>query len=394
MNTQRHRVFVNGEDGYACYRIPSLVHLGGGHLLALAEGRRDNCRDHDGVIRVVAKTSRDRGRTWGPLVEVARNVLPDGSEYVAQNPSPVLDLLDPDHPGGKVLVLFNKAEEGERATAAGGAVRRVCVVESHDGGETWVNERDITTDVHRPLRPAYTRVHADAATRYAHPDDWRAQFPPVGHGIQLRGGITNRPETRGRLFFAAYTTIGERSIFEGQTYAIWSDDHGATWRHGDPSPVIGPNEAMAVELEDSSVLVNFRNYATPDHSSAPVRGQMVHTFDADGTIRMATSHRGVAELTMPRGGLQGSIHRLSWPDDPGGDGVSRILFAGADHPTERRGMTVWLSEDEGRTWPVRHLIDPGPSAYGDLAVLDDGRVALLYEPGNDGGIDLVTFTMP
>src|SRR5699024_1660992 len=113
------------------------------------------------------------------------------------------------HPDGKLILIFNKAEQGERDTAEGGAVRRICVVESTDHGRTWINERDITTDVHRPNRPGYTAVYDDAATRYAHPDDWRAQFPPVGHAIQLRGGVDERPKTRGRLFFSAYTSIGD-----------------------------------------------------------------------------------------------------------------------------------------------------------------------------------------
>jgi sialidase-1 len=387
----RRQVFVNGDEGYACYRIPGIVRLGNGQELAVAEGRRDNCLDHGGVIRVVGKIGSADGASWGPLFEIARNVLPDGEEQVAQNPAPVLDLMDPAFPEGKVIVMFNKAESGERDTAAGGPVRRTFVIESHDHGQTWVNERDITTDVHRPLRPGYTRVHADAAERYANPDDWRATFPPVGHAIQLRGGIANRPETRGRLFFAAYTTVGERGILEGQAYAIWSDDHGATWRHSDPSPVIGPNEAMAVELEDGSALVNFRNYATPNHSAAPVRGQMMFTFDETGAIVVPATHTEPPELTQNRTGLQGSIHRLGWSDDAFAGAASRILFSGANHPTGRRNMTVWLSEDEGQTWPVKRLIDPGPSAYGDLTVLDNGRIGLLYERGNAGGIDLVTF---
>jgi sialidase-1 len=319
-------------------------------------------------------------------------VLPDGGEHVAQNPSPVVDLMDPAHPDGKVVLMFNKAEAGERDTAGGGAVRRICVVESTDHGRTWTNERDITTDVHRPNRPGYTAVYPDAAARYAHPDDWRATFPPVGHAIQLRGGLANRPETRERLFFATYTTIGDHGILEGQGYAIWSDDHGATWHHSDASPVIGVNEMMAVELEGGSVLVNFRNYTNDAFTADPVRGQMVHTFDPDGNIQLATTHTEPPELTMPHPGLQGSIGRLGWSDDPAGDGVSRLLFSGADHPGKRIGMTVWLSEDEGQTWPVKRLIDAGPSAYGDLAVLPDGRIALLYELGGENGIDLAVFS--
>lgn len=390
---QTFPIFVNGTDGIACFRIPSLVMMGNGDLLAVAEGRVDNCLDHGGPIRLVGRISRDQGTTWGPVFEIARNLLPDGTEQVAQNPCPVVDLMDPDHPDGKVVLVFNKAEHGERAITERASVRRFFVIESVDHGCTWVNERDITTDVHRPNLPGYTAIHRDAAERYNHPDAWRANFPPVGHAIQLRGGIQERPETRGRLFFAAYTTVGDRGILEGQAYAFWSDDHGATWQHSDVSPIFGVNEMMAVELEDGSVLVNFRNYTTPDATADPVRGQMVHRFDAEGRIIMATEHTEPPELTMPSGGLQGSIQRLTWSDDAGSDGQSRILFSGADHPAKRLGMTVWLSEDEGQTWPVRRLVDPGPSAYSDLAVLGDGRIALLYERGGANGIDLTAFSL-
>lgn len=80
-------LFTNGDDGIACYRIPSLVVMGNGELLAMAEARVNNCLDHGGPIRVVARISGDGGQTWGPLIEVARNVLPDGTEQVAQNPA-------------------------------------------------------------------------------------------------------------------------------------------------------------------------------------------------------------------------------------------------------------------------------------------------------------------
>lgn len=56
-------------------------------------------------------------------------------------------------------------------------------------------------------------------------------------------------------------------------------------------------------------------------------------------------------------------------------------------------MTVWKSRDEGETWPVKRLVDPGPSAYSDMTVLPDGRVALLYELGGENGIDLAAFSL-
>lgn len=385
-------VFENGTDGIACYRIPSLVVMGSGELLAVAEARVVNCLDHGGPIRLVARISGDHGQTWGPLIEIARNVLPDGTEQVAQNPSPVVDLMDPEHPQGKIVLLFNKAEHGERAVTERASVRRYVVIESTDHGRTWTNERDITEFVHRPNLPHYTAIHDDAAERYTHPDDWRATFPPVGHAIQLRGGIDERPETRGRLFFSCYVTTGDDTILQGRTFAIWSDDHGATWHHSDPSPFLGVNEMMAVEQANGDVLVNFRNYTTDDFTADPNgRGQLVYRFGADGSVQVPDRFTEHPELPMPGFGLQGSIIRSRWPEDTSGKGV--FLYSGADHREERVGMTVWLSDDEGQTWPVKRLVDPGPSAYSDMAVLPDGRIALLYELGGDNGMDLAVFSL-
>lgn len=385
--------FVNGHDNIACYRVPSMVVMGSGELLAVVEGRVENCGDHGGPIRMLGKISQDQGKTWEGTFEIARNILPDGTEQVAQNPCLVVDRMDPDHPEGKIILMFNKAEQGEHGVAEGGGVRRVYVIESIDHGRTWVNERDITTEVHRPNRPAYTAIYDDAATRYAHPDDWRAQFPPVGHAIQLRGGLAERSETRGRLFFAAYTTIGDRGVLRGQAYAIWSDDHGKTWRHSDASPVEGVNEMMAAELADGSVLVNFRNYTNDEHEADPVRGQMVYRFNSSGAIDLATTHTEPQDLIMPWPGLQGTLIRYQWPDENAPDSRSILLFSSADHFDQRVGMTVWLSEDEGTTWPIKRLVDSGPSAYSDMAVLPDSRVALIYERGGTDGMNLVVFSL-
>jgi len=42
-------------------------------------------------------------------------------------------------------------------------------------------------------------------------------------------------------------------------------------------------------------------------------------------------------------------------------------------------MTVRLSYDEGKTWPVAKVIYEGSAAYSDLVVLPDGGIGCLYE---------------
>jgi sialidase-1 len=76
-------------------------------------------------------------------------------------------------------------------------------------------------------------------------------------------------------------------------------------------------------------------------------------------------------------------------------GRNRILFSnpynleradGKSTPglsRDRRNVSVQLSYDDGRTWPVRKAVEPGWSGYSDLAVASDGTVLLLYERGDD-----------
>lgn len=54
------------------------------------------------------------------------------------------------------------------------------------------------------------------------------------------------------------------------------------------------------------------------------------------------------------------------PTEPGGKSV-------------RENLTIQLSRDDGKTWPVSRTLDPGRAAYSDLAVLADGTVLCLYE---------------
>ena len=50
---------------------------------------------------------------------------------------------------------------------------------------------------------------------------------------------------------------------------------------------------------------------------------------------------------------------------------------------KRENLSIKLSRDDGKTWPVNKTLDPGASAYSDLAVLPDGTVLCLYERKED-----------
>lgn len=372
-------VFVNGAEGYACYRIPSIVRALNGDLIAFAEGRVASCSDSTPVIRIVCKRSADRGQTWRPLQVIARNEM-DGQEYAAQNPSPVVDVV---HGSGRIILLLTLAEHSEWDLARGiGFSRTHCVI-SDDHGASWSAPRDITPQVHRPFNPPAAARYPYAALEANRDADWRIQRPTLGHAIQLSAG-----PFQGRLVHAGMFTAGDRSVFESQNYLFWSDDLGESWQMGGVIPQIGLNEATLVELEDGAVLVNSRSY----REGRPLgrRSVTVCAFDAESRVRIGDTRPDPALVDS---GVQASLIRYTFRAQAEWGGRSRILFSNPSSPHARRGLTVRLSYDEGQTWPVSKLVDPGPSSYSDLVIQDDMRVGVLYEQGNQGGIAYVNFSL-
>ena len=160
---------------------------------------------------------------------------------------------------------------------------------------------------------------------------------------------------------------------------IFSDDHGQNWRLGG---IIGPavNECQVVELLDGALMMNMRNYDRSQTTRA------VATSDDGGTTWSPVRHDPV--LVEPI--CQASFLRYTRqpPDDR-----NRLLFSNPAHAEagRRRDMTVRMSYDEGRTWPVRRVLWAGPAAYSSLAVLPDGRIACLFEAGDRQPYERIVF---
>ena len=85
---------------------------------------------------------------------------------------------------------------------------------------------------------------------------------------------------------------------------------------------------------------------------------------------------------------QAAVHRYSWPDQTN---RSVVLFSNPASTIRRVNMTVRASFDEGRTWPVSRVLNPGPSAYSDLAVLANRQIACLYEGGQEHASQMILF---
>lgn len=348
-------VFVSGQEGHKSYRIPAIIHLPDGKLLAFCEGRVHNAGDF-GDINIVLKTSTDKGKTWSALQTVV-----DYDQLQAGNPAPVVDLLDPAYPNGRIFLFYNTGNNHEGEVRKGHGLREVWYKTSVDGGTTWTDPVNITTQTHRPNQPA-------ANPAYNFPEDWRSYANTPGHAMQLTTG-----KYKGRIFVAANHSSGapKKQSEDYQAHGFFTDDHGKTFRISETIQTPGGNEAIAAELSGGRLMLNARN------QKGDIRARIVAT-SSDGGENWDTTY---FDQQLPDPVCQGTILTIGKKKK-----ANILAFCNAADTKRRDMLTLRISYDDGSTWTKSILVDKGtdpkqsdPTAYSDIVPLSKKQIGVLYE---------------
>src|SRR5262249_10505035 len=158
-----------------------------------------------------------------------------------------------------------------------------------------------------------------------------------------------------------------------------------TWKRGDlvatdSETLINPNETVLAQLSDGRVMVNMRS-ESKDHRRSI-------SFSRDGATGWT---KPVFDEQLKEPICMASLCRLS---EKGKQDRDRLLFTNPDNllrfgkegkpgmVRDRKNLTVKMSYDEGKTWPVARVLEPGFSGYSDLAVGPDGTIYCLFERGS------------
>ena len=353
-------VFVSGTEGYKSFRIPAIVRLPDGSLLAFCEGRVNGAGDFGDIDLVVKRSSND-GKSWSSLQVVAEN----GNLQLC-NPAPVMDLLDPEYPKGRIFLFYNTGNSSEGETLKGNGIKHCMYKSSTDGGSTWSEAIDITEQVHRPNQPALNPA-------YHFKEDWRYYANTPGHAIQVQEG-----KYRGRIFVAANHSAGEpqKAAAHYQAHGYYSDDHGFTFHLGNSLNLPGSNESMAVELSADRLMMNSRN------QKGDVRARIV-SISSDGGATWDTTY---FDRTLIDPVCQGSILMAGKKR-----GKNILCFCNAADARARNNLTMRVSYDEGGSW-IKSIPIYGKqqdlkkrfdyAAYSDLVMIHSQKVGILFEKDN------------
>ena len=334
-------IFVGKNDGYHTFRIPAIVKTTKGTLLAFCEGRKNSGGD-SGDIDLVLRRSLDGGKSWGRLQTVW-----DGGANTCGNPSPV---VDPETGRIHLLMTWNLGTDtaaGDFNNGVAKDTRRVYYCYSDDDGRTWTKPVEITDQAKKP--------------------EWGWYATGPCHGIILEKG-----SHKGRIVIPcdANERIEATGASTGYSHVIYSDDKGKSWHIG--GTVKGGNESSVAELEDGRIFISCRASG----------GKRLIAWSSDGG---ETFSAGTACTGLPDPRCQASVLSTDW------NGQRYLLHSNCADASSRVRLTVKGTSGDGSSWNSGYPMPAAHTAYSDIVMTDSNILGLLYENGESGSYEKISF---
>lgn len=407
--------FAAGTAGSQNFRIPAMVTLDDGTIIAAADARWNTSADAGGLDTIVSHSS-DNGANWN--YTFANYLGDNGNTYVEESATFIDPALATDgstiymladlFPGGVALNSSNQKpeaaaafdEQGRLKLAQSGSNDYSYYLGAFENGRAQIfgadgkAVEDYTVDEYFNLYQGDTKISnlffSDASyqvvkTSYLYLTKstdkgatWSAptlinvkaddeQFYGVGPGT---GIVTSD----GTILFSAYTWNGDES--SQRSSFIYSTDNGQTWERTDnATDSTWSSENQLVELNDGTIRMFFRNGsnqicyvdATGNADEGYIWGSIVQT----GVSNNSNCQISALKYSQTINGKEAIL--LSCPTESSG------LFGN----TRSAGkIFVGLVNDDGtmdfNSFSSTAVTD-GTFQYSCLTELSDGSVGLLYE---------------
>ena len=319
-----------GDYNSSNYRIPAVITAKDGSIVAFTDKRKYNNTDLPEDIDIICNRSTDGGHTWSEPITIAQGT----GRFQGY---------------GDAALVHSKDENGLLAVFVGGqglwtstpnVPQNSYMVRSNDNGQTWTEPKVITHFI-------YGKDCTDPTRK-----NWYASFFGSGNGLLTSTGRI--------MFVAAIRESGNNNTL--YNYVVYSDDNGETWNVSGRASV-GGDEAKVTELADGRILMSIRH-----------GGNRWYNISSDGGVTWQSSPSTWYDIAAPA--CNGDLIRYTSVNN--GDDKNRLLHS-VPTGTDRKNVTVFVSYDEGETWPVSRCIVPYSSAYSSLCILPDNTIGFYVE---------------
>ena len=339
-----NRLFTN--NGNIHYRIPALLTLPNGDILAFADKRKGGAGDLPNQIEVYVRKSTNNGTNFN----AEKRITPQSTSKKDGHGDTAVVL---DKKTGHILALVAAGQGFVQSTPHDPI--RIKVIRSRDNGETWEAPIDITSQV-------YGDGCKDPTRRY-----WYGAFVSSGNGLQMRNGRI--------MFIINVRESSSTSATSFRNYALYSDDGGYKWKvsRGSPKNPKGGNEAKVVELnQNGHLLMNIR-------PNGPIWKRLLsRSYDYGETWTEAK-----IQQDLPSSGSNGDT--IYYTSTLNGYDKNRLITLVDARPYRNANNggpgepTFYISYDEGYTWSNSRKLYPNNAGYSSLAILKDGSIGILAE---------------
>lgn len=199
---------------------------------------------------------------------------------------------------------------------------------------------------------------------------WSEPFVVAPNGILFGKPIIRHDGAWVAPFFINGPSVKNAEIAGKETGTLISMDEGASWKWlggtSVPENLLNFSEATIAQRKDRSLWMVIRTSVGLYESASTDGG---HTW---GEIKPMPGFEKGPSTRACMSKLASGAFTLVYHDAPPNKSGS---FA-------RARMTVWLSDDEGRTWPHKLLLDERSGvSYPDATQAPDGRIFITYDLG-------------
>lgn len=329
---------VGAGDYESFWRIPALLSLKNGVLLMACDKRKNNEADLPEDIDVTLRISPlDNGLCWSAPI-----VLAKGQGYGHGYGDPALVQCD----NGDVICTFaggngfwNSSDENPISTY---------VLRSSNSGTSWSEPLNITKAIW--------------GKDSKNPDgvNYKGSFNASGNGLCLTKG-----KHKGRIMFVA--ALCRKNEWVADNYVVYSDDNGMNWQVSSQA-YKGGDEAKVIELSDGRLLMSVRQHGPRGYAISNDGGENWHSQGLWYEMKTNACNGDMLQVNIP--------------------GIGEVLLHSLPNSMERENVSLFVSFDEGKSWPAVVPIFKGASAYSTMTLLHDGTIGMVIERTDSGHFEL------